>query len=105
MLEREFNIIADPEFTKSNQVFQATIMKLKRHRFVEVEHHSPVSRKIQCLYDYYNPDPRNLQQFVWFNLMYHLIRCRRGNPTLQQKETFAIQAGANRQIMYVSSER
>ena len=98
MSKREFNIIADPQFTKSNKVFEAAIVDLKRHGFGKVEHHDPISKedleKIQSSYNPLSPDPNTLQQFVWFNLMFHLIRRGRENLRLQTKQLFAVQVDA-----------
>ena len=37
---------------------------------------------------------KSLQQMVWFNLMFHLIRHGRENLRLLTKQTFAVQADA-----------
>ena len=65
LLKRDFNIINDGEFSKSNQVYEAAVVELKRQGFGRVDHHRPISKedleKIQ-----FSPDPKSLQQVVWF---------------------------------------
>ena len=66
--------------------------------FGRVDHHRPISKedleKIQSCYNPSSPDPKSLQQVVWFNLMFHLIRRGRENLRLLTKQTFAVQADA-----------
>ena len=47
LLKREFDIISDGEFSKSNQIFEAAIVELKRQGFGRVDHHSasPISKE------------------------------------------------------------
>ena len=94
LLKREFDVISDGEFSKSNQIFEAAIVELKRQGFGRVDHHSPISKedleKIQSSYNPSSPDPKSLQQVVWFNIMFHLIRRGRENLRLLTKESFAL---------------
>ena len=98
LLKRDFDIINDGEFSKSNQVYEAAVVELKRQGFGRVDHHRPISKedleKIQSCYNPSSPDPKSLQQVVWFNLMFHLIRRGRENLHLLTKQTFAVQADA-----------
>ena len=98
LLKRDFDIINDGEFSKSNQVYEAAVVELKRQGFGRVDHHRPISKedleKIQSCYNPSSPDPKSLQQVVWFNLMFHLIRRGRENLRLLTKQTFAVQADA-----------
>ena len=98
LLKRKFDIISDGEFSKSNQVFEAAIVELKRRGFGRVDHYSPISKedlaKIQSSYNPSSPDPTSLQQVVWFNIMFHLIRRGRENLRLPTKESFAEQVDA-----------
>ena len=98
LLKREFDIISDSEFSKSNQIFEAAIVELKRQGFGKIDHHSPISKedleKIQSSYNPSSPDPKSLQQVVWFNIMFHLIRPGRENLRLLTKESFAEQVDA-----------
>ena len=58
-------------------IFEAAIVELKRQGFDRVDHHSSISNedleKIQSSYNASSPDPKSLQQVVWFNVMFHLI--------------------------------
>ncbi|XP_028412673.1 uncharacterized protein LOC114535592 [Dendronephthya gigantea] len=98
LLKRNINIISDQEFAKSNQVYEAAIVELKRQGFGNVEHHNSISRedlqKIQLSYNPAVPDPKSLQRFVWFNIMFHLIRRGRENLRLFTKQSFAIKTDA-----------
>jgi len=46
--------------------------------------------KIYSPYDQSSRSPKSLQQFVWFNIMYHLIRRGRENLRLHTKQSFAV---------------
>ena len=62
LLKRELDIISDGEFSKSNQMFEAAIIELKRQGFGKVDHHIPISKedleKIQSSYNPSSPDPK-----------------------------------------------
>ena len=94
LLKRDFDIINVGEFSKSNQVYEAAVVELKRQGFGSVDHHRPISKedleKIQSYYNPSSPDAKSLQQVVWFNLMFHLIRRMRENLRLLKKQTFAV---------------
>jgi len=66
LLKREFDIISDGEFSKSNQNFEAAIVESKRQGFGKVDHHSPISNedlgKIQFSYNPSSPDPESLNK-------------------------------------------
>ena len=98
LLKRELDIISDGEFSTSNQIFEAAIVDLKRQGFGKVDHHIPISKedleKIQSSYNPPSPDPKSLQQVVWFNIMFHLIHRGRENLRLLTKESFAVQVDA-----------
>ena len=98
LLKKNINIIGDQGFAKSNQVYEAAIVELKRQGFGNVEHHNSISRedlqKIQLSYNPAVPDPKSLQRFVWFNIMFHLIRRGRENLRLFTKQSFAIKTDA-----------
>ena len=81
-----------------NQTFEAAIVGLKRRGLCKVDHHIPISKedleKIQSSYNPSSPDPKSLQQVVWFNIMFHLIRRGRENLRLLTKESLAVQVDA-----------
>ena len=45
LLKREFDIISDGEFSKSNPIFEAEIVEFKGQGFGRVDHHSPISKE------------------------------------------------------------
>ena len=89
MLTREFNIISDPLFKQSNQVFEAVVVELKPQGFAKVEHHEPIlTEDLVKIYSSHAPsslDPKSLQYFVWFSIMFHLIRRGRENLCLHKR--------------------
>lgn len=68
MLKRGMDIIADPAFKKSNQVFEAVVVDLKRKGVAKVDHHKQILKedlaKIYSSYNPSNPNPKALQHFV-----------------------------------------
>ena len=105
MLKREFNIISDPLFKQSNQVFEAVEVELKRQGLAKVEHHEPILTedlaKIYSWYDPSSPDPKSLQYFVWFSIMFHLIYRGRENLHLHKRQSFSVRAdGAGQKYVY-----
>ena len=73
--KKNVNIISD-------QVYEAANIELKRQGVGNVEHHNAISknlRKIQLSYNPAVPGPKELQQFVWLNIMFYLIRPGRKN--------------------------
>ena len=109
LLKKNVDIIGDQEFAKSNQVYEAAIVELKRQGFGNVEHHNAISREdLQKIQLSYNPavlDPKSLQRFVWFNIMFHLIRRGRENLRLLTKQSFAIKTdGTGRKFVYQAAD-
>ena len=45
LLKRNFNIICDQEFAKSNPVYDTAIVELKRQGFGNVDYHNSISRE------------------------------------------------------------
>ena len=64
-LKRQFHIISDGQFSKSNPIFEAAIVELKRQGFSKVKHHISISKedleKIPAPYNPSSPDPKSLQ--------------------------------------------
>ena len=90
--------ISDGKYSKSNQIFEAAIVKLKQQGFGKVDHHITISKqdleKIQSSYNPSSPDPKYLQQVVWFNIMFHLICSGTETFRLLMKESLAMQVDA-----------
>ena len=105
MLKREFNIISDPLFKQSNQVFEAVVFEIKRQGFAKVEHHELILTKdlakIYSSYDPSSPDPKSLQYFFWFSKIFHLIRRGRENLRHHRRQSFSVSVdGAGRKYVY-----
>ena len=105
MLKRQFNIISDPLFKQSNQVFEAVVVELKRQGFAKVEHHEPILTedlpKIYSSYDPSSPNPKSLQYFVWFSIMFHRICRGRENLRLHKRQSFSVSVdGTGRKYVY-----
>ena len=98
ILKRGFNVITDDAFKQSNQVFEAVVVEAKRQELAKVDHHEPIKKedlaKIFSSYDQSSPNPKSLQHFVWFNIMYQLIRRGRENLRLHTKQSFAVRVDA-----------
>ena len=56
-----------------NQMKYTRRVELKPTRFGNVEYDRADLKKIQMSYNPALPDPKSLQQFVWFNIMLYLI--------------------------------
>ena len=57
--------------------------------------------KIFSSYDPSSPDTKSLQYFVWFSIIFHLIRRGRENFRLQKKQSFSVSVdGAGRKYVY-----
>ena len=94
---RNVDILSDPAFIKSNEVFKAMSVELKRNGLGKIDHHPPISE--QDLLKLYSAEtlvfdtntPYGLQRKVWFELTLYL--CRRGRENLREmnKSTFALE--------------
>ena len=100
-LKREFNIISDPLFKQSNQVFEADVVELKRQGFTEVEHHEPILTedlaKTYSSYDPSSPDPSLCSTSLGSALC-----CRgRENRRLYKRQSLSVSVdGAGRKYVY-----
>jgi hypothetical protein len=84
-LKRNFN--KWPRICKIKSSIRGGIVELKWQRFGNVQHHNnAISRedlqKILLSYNPAVPDPKSLQQFVWFNIIYVSSNSlRKGKPS------------------------
>ena len=81
------------------------MVELKRQGFAKVEYHEPILTedlaKTYSSYDPSSPDPKSLQYFVWFSIMFHLLRRRRENLRLHKRQSFSVSVdGAGRKYVY-----
>ena len=111
LFKKRVNIISDQESSKSNQeVYEAAIVESERQGSGNVEHHNANSkedlRKIQLSGNPAVPDPKKLQQFVWFNIMFCLLILRgKENLRLLTKQSFAIKTDATgRKLVYQAAD-
>ena len=101
MLKGEFDIISDPLFKQSNQVFEADVVELKRQGFTEVEHHEPILSedlaKTYSSYDPSYPDPSLCSTSFGSALC-----CRgRENRRLYKRQSLSVSVdGAGRKYVY-----
>ena len=82
------------------------MVELKRQGFAKVEHHEPILTedlaKIYLSYDPSSPKPKSLQYFVWFSIMFHLIRRGRENLCLHKRQSFSVSVdGAGRKYHHL----
>ena len=94
---RNVDILSDPAFIKSNEVFKAMSVELKRNGLGKIDHHPPISE--QDLLKLYSAEtlvydtniPYGVQRKVWFELSLYL--CRRGRANLREmdKSTFTLE--------------
>ncbi|CAC5400379.1 KCTD1_15 [Mytilus coruscus] len=99
--KRNIDINKDNEFTKSNLIFQAVKVDLKRKGYAKVDHYPGISEEdLQKLYSGDTPvfdvnTPYGLQFKVWFE--YILFLCRRGQENLRTmtKDTFRVKKDAS----------
>jgi hypothetical protein len=94
--EMGVDIIDDPAFSSSRDVYLAMCTKIKKSGLGGTEHYPPISEEdLKMMYNgehhaFNTETPVGLQQKVWFELVYYL--CRRGRENLREmsKETFKI---------------
>jgi len=79
-IQRNIDIINDPEFVNSSEVFKAQCVKLKKGGLAKITHKHPICEEdLQKLYSssaLTANNPKALQRKVFFDLMLHT--CRRG---------------------------
>ena len=85
-LDDTIGIIGDPCFAKSNDLFKAQLVQLKKKGYGKIEHKPPILK--EDLHKLYNSDifakdkPATLQNRVFFDVMLHV--CRRGRENLPE---------------------
>lgn len=91
---RQIDILSDTAFTKSNEVYKAVMVSLKKDGKGETEHKEPLSKDdLKKLYDHpfvFNTEnPSGLLNKVFFEVLFYL--CRRGRENLKdhKKTTFS----------------
>ncbi|XP_066925857.1 uncharacterized protein [Clytia hemisphaerica] len=89
LVDETVDIIGDPDFSKSNALFKAQLVQLKRKGYGKVEHKPAIVKEdLQKLYNggtFSKDKPATLQNRVFFDVMLHL--CRRGRENLRELKT------------------
>ncbi|XP_062574912.1 uncharacterized protein LOC134236784 [Saccostrea cucullata] len=94
--KRGCDILSDPEFCGSNEVFKAEATDLKSRGLENIEHHPPISENdLRQLYSgsthvFDTTTPYGLQKKVWFEITLFLCRRGRENIRFMTKDTFKI---------------
>lgn len=92
---RGIDIISDPKFMRTNDLFKGVTKENKEAGKGNVQHKVPISSEdLERLQDYFSlymaPNPTILQRCVLFNLMFFLCRRGRENLTGMTKDTFDV---------------
>ena len=91
------DIVKDPVFVKSNEMFKAVCVESKKNGKGIKRSYPPISQvDLECIAEYFchdhvrEPDPRRLQQNLVFYIIYFF--CQRGHENLytMKKSTFKI---------------
>ena len=95
----DFDIINDADFFRSNEIFKAQCVLLKKKGLCQVNHHPPITDEdIQKLFgsDILSvTSPKSLQRKVFFDIVYYF--CRRGRENLRNltKFDFSVEKNEN----------
>ena len=88
-VREDINIIDDPEFKYSNEVYKAQCVQLKKAGLAKVNHKPEISKSdLSLLYSsgvFSTSKPSHLQKKVFFEVMLYL--CRRGRENLRNLTT------------------
>lgn len=106
--KRCLDIIANPAFIKSNQMFKGVTSKAKEEGRGETDSRPPIEPEdLQQLSTYFSnnlagpPDAEKLQEVMLFNIIYYMGRRGRQNLRKMTKNTFAVATDASgKQYVY-----
>ncbi|VDI67112.1 Hypothetical predicted protein [Mytilus galloprovincialis] len=107
--KRDIDIMKDPDFMKSNKMFKAMSIQLKRDGLGGIEHYPPIEEDhIKTIYSSLTQmDPVSLQQKVFIDLM--LYFGRRGRENLRDLKVkdfeFSKQGGGDKEHRYIRIQR
>lgn len=86
---RDINIIDDPEFQSSNEIFKAQCVQLKKAGLAKIDHKQEITKSdLNLLYSsgvFSTAKPSTLQRKVFFEVILYL--CRRGRQNLRNLST------------------
>ena len=99
---RGIDIISNDKFIPANEIFKALQRKGKKEGRGETENKKPICDvDFQKLSDYFkknmteDPNPRNIQEIVLFNIIYYMGRRGHENLRYMTKDTFALAKDSN----------
>ena len=102
------NIIDGTEFKRSNEVFTAQLVHLKKIGLAKIDHKPPLSQHdLALLYTsgvFAINTPSSLQKKVFFEVLFYLCRRGRENLGLLTKDSFKINGGEDG-MRYVTLEK
>ena len=102
------NIFDDETFIESNAIFNNILREAKKMGKGDTEHYPKIEPEdLEKLHASFNPTtPTGLLEYIWFNVMFRLIRRGRENLRSMKKQTFALgkDASGKRFIYQVQSE-
>ena len=105
---KNINIIEDGEFTKSNSCFKNILKETRKSGKGDTNHYPEIEPEdLTKLYQSFDPNcPAGLQEKVWFDVMFHLIRRGRENLRAMTRDTFDVNVDATgkKYIYQVNSE-
>ena len=89
---RNINIIEDNGFKRCNAVFTNILKETRQAGKGDTDHYPEIEPEdLKLLYNSFNQNcPTGLQEKVWFDIMFHLIRRGRENLRVMAKDSFAI---------------
>ena len=88
----KLDILNEKHFDESNTIFQNVLKNVKAAGKGETDHYPEIEPEdLAKLYSSFDVnDPAGLQNLVWFNIMFFLIRRGRENVRSMTKSTFAV---------------
>ena len=93
---RNINILDESYFKKSNICFTNVLKESRKSGKGDTNHYPEIEPEdLRKLYQSFDPNcPNGLQEKVWFDIMFHLVRRGRENLRGMTKETFAVSSYA-----------
>ena len=97
--EKGFDIVKDPPFVKSNEMFKAILVDVKKNGLGVRHSYEPISQiDLERIAEYFCndyvtlPNPRKLQQNIIFFIIYYFCRRGRENLYMMTQNTFEVRA-------------
>ena len=97
--EKGFDIVKDPPFVRSNEMFKAILVQAKKNGLGVRHSYEPISEiDLERIAEYFcndyvtQPNPKKLQQNIIFFIVYFFCRRGRENLYMMTQDTFEVQA-------------